>query len=358
MKQITSITTLWLLWSALCYGQPLTPPSSIVTCSDLAIQLKTPNGQNTFYAISYCNIGEGLAENSYLEIQLDNDLSIAQATQPLQYKSGEIYRFLIGDIEAGECGSMYFQIPQALIKAHCLQVFAATAVSCTAQNAALHVDRTGMNGNTTTTGSNTGITITQAEVDMTRTTAGTDYDPIFEDHVFLDFVPTWDSLMRMFADLQTYTFDPNDSVSAGSSGVVVFPIEEELPLYATASYCRYQAAASTILTHHDGFGSDIETAEHTVNQATAIHNTFSDSESKTVRLFPNPAYQEAVIEATGYKFSNLQLEVYSATGQRVHYLESNDNRLVIPVQQWSKGVYFYRLYADGEMITTDRFVIQ
>lgn len=362
MKHFINITTLCLLWSALCYGQLV--PTNLVesannSCPDLAIQLKAPKGNNTFYAISYCNAGGAMAENSYLEIYLDSDLSITQSTHPLQYKSGNTYRFLIGTVAAGECGSMYFQIPKALIEAHCLAAFAATALPCTSQAISLQTIRTSEDDNDGTTNNDdddNGITIMQAELDLTPTGASSYSDPIFEDHVFLDFVPTWDSLMRMFNGLQSYSFDPSDSGTTVNSTLVIVPLDEDLPVYATAYYCRQQAATTNAaLSTNDG--AVLSTTVLDTNEEIEGKN-LSILEEQQILLFPNPVQQQATLEVYGYENETLQVEVFSATGQRVAYLESASNHLFIQVDTWNKGVYFYRLYADGQAIDTGRFIVE
>ncbi|MGH1337017.1 MAG: T9SS type A sorting domain-containing protein [Aureispira sp.] len=363
MKHIINITTLCLLWSAISYGQLTSTPvleSANQPCPSLAIQLKSPKGNNTFYAISYCNIGNAIAENSYLEIYLDSELSIVQATHPLQYKSGNTYRFLIGDINPGACGSMYFQIPQALIKAHCLDAFAATALPCSASSMTSQTTRSceGDDDDTNTTHDDGSFTLTQIELDLTPTGVGVGSysDPIFEDHVFLDFVPTWDSLIRMFNNLQSYTFNPNDT-TADTSILIVAPIDQDLPVHSLASYCRQQAATtSTALSHHTGMHTT--TTNLNSNKGTNLStNTLSIEEKQKIVLSPNPIQQEGRLEVQGYEVAQLQLEVFSIAGQQVGYFESNSTVLFFQTNQWNRGVYFYRLYANGQVIKSDRFIV-
>lgn len=369
MKHIINITTFYLLWTAISYGQlSLSSATEATTtgCPDLAIQLTTPKGNNTFYAISYCNVGEAVAENSYLEIYLDNDLSIVQATEPLQYKSGDTYRFLIGDVAAGACGSMYFQIPQSLIKSHCLHAFAATALPCTPEPLISHTTRTseddGVTTTTTTTTNNGSYTLTLAELDLVPTGIGTGSysDPIFEDHVFLDFVPTWDSLMRMLSDLQTYSFDPSDSFTVTSTLVVV-PVEEDLPLHAMASYCRRQAATVNNSVSYVTGGTN--TTIQNAGNSNGVENTLDVSnlsikEERSIVLYPNPVQQEARLHVEGYEQGQLQVEIFSLLGQQMAYLESSDSVVFFQVGQWNKGVYFYRLHLNGQFIKSDRFVVE
>lgn len=343
MKQIIYITALCLLWSMFCYGQHSTIANTATQCPNLAIQLKVPNGNNTFYAISYCNVGNVLAENSYLEIHIDNSLTITQATQPLQYKSDNTYRFLIGNVEVGACGSMYFQIPQALSQVHCLSAFIATALPCTTQNIALNIKQ--KDGDKVSGNNDVKNTTAQAEIDWMLTEIRSPSDPIFEDHVFLDFVPTWDSLMRILDNSQTYSTAPKDSSGIDSLNLTVVPVKNNLPSHAVASFCTQQTA--TILSS-DSKKITLGSSSNKKNGTLA---------KQQVLLYPNPVQQKAVLEINGYDGSIIELYIFNSLGQKIGYWESTTNHLSIQTGQWDRGVYFYHLYADGQVIHTNRFLV-
>ncbi|HMQ46193.1 MAG TPA: T9SS type A sorting domain-containing protein [Saprospiraceae bacterium] len=60
------------------------------------------------YTITYCNTGTQTAENAYVDVQLDDYLSIQSATLPYEPIGGQSYRFSVGDVAPLACGS--FQI--------------------------------------------------------------------------------------------------------------------------------------------------------------------------------------------------------------------------------------------------------
>jgi len=251
---------------------------------------------------------------------------------------------------------MYFQIPQALIKAHCLDVFAATALPCSNNTSTVHTTNGDSNDNNDPNSSS--FTLMRAEVDLTPTGVGTGSysDPIFEDHVFLDFVPTWDSLMRMFSDLQTYTFNPNCSTSVTNTGVVVVPVDQALPTYATASYCRQKAATTdAVVSHHTSVSAANNTLSTNNNVANSSWNTMQELR---VTLAPNPVLGAAKLYVDNYEADQLQVEVFNVQGRRVGYFESNDNYLTFQVNGWSRGVYFYQLSANGKALHSDRFLVK
>ena len=164
--------------------------------------------------------------------------------------------------------------------------------------------------------------------------------------------------MRMFNDLQTYTFDPNDTVTTDTSTLIVTPVfDQDLPTHAMASYCRQQAATTnTTLSHHTGMLTRHTNASS--NKVTNLNtNSLNIKEEQKIILSPNPVQQEGRLEIKGYEATRLQLDVFNAAGQQVGYFESNSTVLTFQTNQWNRGFYFYRLYADGQVVKSDRFIV-
>ena len=62
------------------------------------------------YNINYCNNGTIIAEAAYIEFTLDENISIEETSLPFTTVEPGIYRFDLGDIDIGECGSINIQI--------------------------------------------------------------------------------------------------------------------------------------------------------------------------------------------------------------------------------------------------------
>lgn len=63
---------------------------------------------NTYY-VQYCNKGTTLAQNAFVDITLDSLLEYQGATLPLKSKTGNIYRFNLGNVDINDCGRFEIQ---------------------------------------------------------------------------------------------------------------------------------------------------------------------------------------------------------------------------------------------------------
>ncbi len=101
-----------------------------ISCPYLTVDIAAPflrmTGGGSAYTVSYCNTGTATAQNAYVEVDLDNDLNYVSATLPLISQVGSRYRFDIGNVPAGQCGSFDIQTvvdTSSLIgQTHCTQV--------------------------------------------------------------------------------------------------------------------------------------------------------------------------------------------------------------------------------------------
>lgn len=87
-------------------------PAQIDTeCPAMEVDISTPFLRRCFpntYTVSYCNKGTAVAENAYVEVELDAFIHFENASIPWIQQNGQQYRFDLGDVEAGHCGT--FQI--------------------------------------------------------------------------------------------------------------------------------------------------------------------------------------------------------------------------------------------------------
>ena len=87
------------------------PMEAIVDCSSLNVSTTFPIARPCFdnnrLAVKYCNEGTAIANNAYIEIEIDEDLSYVNSTSTLTSQNGNILTFDIGDVTVGECGTLY-----------------------------------------------------------------------------------------------------------------------------------------------------------------------------------------------------------------------------------------------------------
>lgn len=57
------------------------------------------------YTVAYCNLGTGAAEDAYVDLVIDGDLTVNGASLPFTQVGDSLYRFDLGTINSTECGS-------------------------------------------------------------------------------------------------------------------------------------------------------------------------------------------------------------------------------------------------------------
>lgn len=86
----------------------------LVFCPLLEVDIAAPflrmTGGGSAYTISYCNNGTVAAQNAYVEVDLDADLNFSNSTIPVVNQTGTVYRFNLGTVAVGACGSFDVQV--------------------------------------------------------------------------------------------------------------------------------------------------------------------------------------------------------------------------------------------------------
>ncbi len=83
-------------------------------CPYMTVDVGTPFirwcSDDNYYTISYCNRGTVVAEDAYVEIDLDEYLSIIGSSIPIANQNGNIYTFNLGDVGVNECNSFVINV--------------------------------------------------------------------------------------------------------------------------------------------------------------------------------------------------------------------------------------------------------
>ena len=81
-------------------------------------------------------------------------------------------------------------------------------------------------------------------------------------------------------------------------------------------------------------------------------------ESKTIKVYPNPASYELFIKAEGVN-SNSDVKLYTIIGQLVRHINMISNELKIDLNGLSEGLYLVKISNEkGELIKADRIIIK
>lgn len=104
---------------------------AIFTCPALEINLGVDKlrrcfDQN-FYQLQYCNKGTQKAMDAYVTVALDPFLTQVGSSMPFTDLGSNVFRFEVGDLEVGECGSLNIEVfvncNAALGQTHCTEAY-------------------------------------------------------------------------------------------------------------------------------------------------------------------------------------------------------------------------------------------
>ena len=85
---------------------------AVINCPLLDVSIGTPflrRCAENIYSIQYCNHGTTIAEDSYVEVMLDDLFQVTFTSIPISNQTGNIYTFDLGDIDVNECGNFSIQ---------------------------------------------------------------------------------------------------------------------------------------------------------------------------------------------------------------------------------------------------------
>ncbi|BDS13654.1 leucine-rich repeat domain-containing protein [Aureispira anguillae] len=86
----------------------------LIFCPILEVDIAAPflrtTGGGSYYTVSYCNNGTVVAQNAYVEVDLDPALIFVNASVPVANQNGTLYTFNLGNVNVGACGSINIQV--------------------------------------------------------------------------------------------------------------------------------------------------------------------------------------------------------------------------------------------------------
>jgi len=85
-----------------------------ILCPLLQVDLSAPflrmTGGGSAYTVSYCNAGTAMANNAYVEVELDPFLNVLSTSVPIASQVNNTYTFNLGDIPENYCSSFDIQV--------------------------------------------------------------------------------------------------------------------------------------------------------------------------------------------------------------------------------------------------------
>lgn len=340
------------------------------------------NNHNGIFEVSYCNHGNSTAVNAYVEIEITNDLLITQSTIPASSVVGETYTFHLGDVNSSECAAFYIEVPNADNKMHCANVHIFPDDPCQAMIDQYIINHNTLNGNDDN-GNNNGNSNSNSDASLASAVMqysapgppilGVGTVSVYEDHIFLDNIPTWDSLINVLTNSGILPRDNNNTASGTVNTVVDLSTISDL---SSAELCSNQGnTGGGIIVNQNILNqtttavvNDLTVAGTTTvnNDQINLNNTILETPKHTqeqevinVRLFPNPFSTSATITIDGANYQQTILEVLDIAGKSIRSIQVNEEqRIILNRENLSQGVYFYRLIGDNAIVHTGKFIVR
>lgn len=334
------------------------------------------NNHSGIIEVSYCNHGNAPAIGAYVEIEISNDLSISQSTVPVSFVVDEKYTFDLGDVNSSDCGAFYIEVPNIEKKIHCTNVKIFPNDPCQGmidQYMVNQRENDDVNDDGDDRGTNSTAAIFSAEMyysaPETPLLGQGGISSVFEDHVFLNNIPTWDSLLFVLTNSGVL---PNVVNTNTTNTTNTMNGLDDITTLVSAELCFNSNGNTTVLTDVLGQTTTIATDDKTIfgdadgndqvlsNDITveAVNQKYENKEL-VVHLYPNPFSTKATITINQADYQETRLEILDLTGKIIQSLEFNEQKtMTLHRGNLIQGVYFYRLIGDNVAVHTGKFVIR
>lgn len=351
--------------------------------SDVVLSYLLPCAVSTA-SINYCNQGTTTAYDAYIDVTLDPALTLDSTTLPYTAQGTNIYRFQLGTVPAGDCYvfDIWVQMScdssllgdQFCIESH---IYPDTVCAGLLPNSPIVlVDGECLGTTTKFRVNNQGMDLTAAhQVSYI----------IIDDHLLTGGNST--VVRQGTLNLRRYD-NLHEQVTASRPGPSNYRLEirdnaNKLLASSVVGNCAdgYQAQVSNF--HHQSslfwngsampaIGRGCQTNGHSGTQAGGSSNPIYNEGAQSggsprageyhftrVRIAPNPMSEQATVFIENAENSEYLFELYDAVGQRVMMRRvRHQNRFVLHRENWTVGMYYYRLSTGGETVYQGKIVLQ
>jgi len=335
------------------------------------------NNNSDIIEISYCNHGNVTAIGAYVEIEVTNDLLINQATIPVSSIVGTKYTFQLGDVNSLDCAAFYIEIPNVEDRVHCTNVQIFPDDPCQAMIDQYIINNTGSDDDGGDDDDDINTTTVTFSADMHHSVPGPPVlgqggtNSVYEDHVFFNNIPTWDSLLLVLTNSGVLpNLVTNTSGTTNSANDL-----DDITSLSSAKVCSdngTHGGSTVIIRDIASQTTSIATGDRTIVGTTSINNNqtvlntvttetvneIQENKEVAVRLYPNPFSTTATITIDGANYEQTRIEVVNLAGKSIQSLQVNKQKsITLHRRDLSQGVYFYRLIGDDAIVHTGKFII-
>ena len=110
--------------------------------------------------------------------------------------------------------------------------------------------------------------------------------------------------------------------------------------------------------NYSGFSGHVLTAGNTIENTNTVSAScsltlaVSDIElSNDIKVYPNPVKDNLYINFGNVDFRASQIQLYNSLGQKVYENEVTNSEMIIPIVNYSKGIYFLKVNSYNQQLT-------
>jgi hypothetical protein len=368
--------------------------SSIAYCPMLYVDVDLTaviNCASSDAVISYCNQGSADAYNTYVDVELDADLTLDSASTSYTLVNVNTYRFQLGMIASSTCGSVALHVTSpcdsSLInQEHCIHahIYPDTLCSSVWDHSLLTTKGTCDGTNIKFLITNSGNPVTPGQLIQFT---------IIEDHLLVQGNPNIIhqgilqvdkdssvsfSILSSTSSLSDYKLEireANNTLIASSSvhncslGYTPVITSYHLWEFWNGSILPFEdtdcAINSFVTNQSNSFIDPLNNPSNTGNSNnnqnsnnSSSFDQFNDDETK-IAVFPNPFEQYTTIKIEGPISDEFTFKLYDVTGKAVDILFISKQRVFrVERNNLLDGMYFYHIESKGNLIGAGKIIVK
>jgi Secretion system C-terminal sorting domain/SdrD B-like domain len=302
----------------------------------MQVDIRAGNFQScteNIYTVRYANNGTSVAQNAFINLNLDESLEFVGATQPLATQNGSVLRFDLGDIPANGFGSFTVKAKET-----CRETSVLAQNLCT--NARIFPDAV-------SDAPVLGITQNWSVVQSNGSTARYNKNQIITEDVIIFMMPVNPDMPvgNNSDSLNTKKTDPN-LLNRESNPVDNRP-------YQTAYFGNYPQNVATPHIYQLCHSMQIKAQSPIINPNIGTTRKLDGG----VVVYPNPIREIGVFEIVGNTKNKAHLLLFDGLGQLVYQEKFEGNQVVLQRKNLVTGLYFYKIMDGNTPLSIGKVLI-
>lgn len=321
------------------------------SCPLMVLKVNPVPNSNDF-RFSYCNLGNNVAADAYLLLDIADFKPLKNTSIPFQIMPNGIYKFELGTINPDQCSEFSVQF-HASHKNFCFNAKIFPDVPCQSMidyylETYINTSSGVTDGDTSSNTSNYNSNQLAGRQQLPTGIPGLGTSSVFEDNVILISVP--DSL---FMNGSSTSMTSSGTNAANSTRVF------DIASIVTIDYCSGENSTNTTNAtsnpNHSNNTSDIRTLLNSTNSTETVVESTSNWHLKT---YPNPFEIFTTIELQ-QPSDNLQIVLRNISGQLIRSRTvSQQSTIRIYRKDLVQGMYILQLINATQIVHTEKLIVR